>query len=630
MISSELREEFTNLLHAHVPSLHITGSQATGHVPWREDAHPSFSADLEKGVWYDLARKEGGGVKEFKARLRMNGTGSQKTREVVDTYDYQDESGTLLFQVVRYEPKGFAQRRPDGRSGWVYDLKGARRVLYHLPRLCMADTVYIVEGEQDADRLWSLGFPATTNPQGAGKWREEYNESLRGKRVVILPDNDEPGEQHAVRVAHTLVPVAAAVKIVRLPGLPAKGDVSDWLDTGHTREELAELVRATPLVQPEDLLGQGKDSSDNAASVLRWYTVGQLRSETSAEMHYLVDNLLAESSLSVIGGKIAVGKSTLARTLARCIMPGGPPFLGYTTKHGAVLYVAPEESRHGVMKDLEALGFTDADPLHLCFASSPDVLHQVAGKMQETRAVLVIFETIFRVLKIKDVNDYGEATQKLDPILALARQTAAHVLFTHHLGKADREYALDALLGSTAIGGTPDTRIILKRKGDMRTVEVIQRYGSPLPETVVEFAPETKFISIGRPKAEHDESLVRDAILECLKSQEEDREKGQPLTEAQINEEVEGRNAYKRTALRSLVKDEKVEKLGKGGKKDPFRYCFKDSRFSCPDVPNIYEGQGDKNEKEDLSPQETDSYSCPRDSSENDSCPQHEEWEEIE
>lgn len=153
MISAELREEFTTLLNAHIPGLHVNGSKATGHVPWREDNHPSFSADLGKGVWYDHARREGGGVKEFKARLGLNGAGSQKTKKVVTTYDYQDERGTLLFQVVRFEPKDFLQRRPDGNNQWIWNLTGTRRVLYHLPQLCMADTVYIVEGEKDADRL---------------------------------------------------------------------------------------------------------------------------------------------------------------------------------------------------------------------------------------------------------------------------------------------------------------------------------------------------------------------------------------------------------------------------------------------------------------------------------------------
>jgi putative DNA primase/helicase len=491
---SEQNEHY-DLFARHID--HLTehaGGELRGRCPFHEDHTPSWTGSQRTGLWRCFGCGAQGNAQQFAERLGeqrvSEGSTPRPARSIVAVYPYYDEQKNLLYEVVRFEPKDFCQRRPDINGQWRWNLNGTRRVLYRRPQLPMADTVFLVEGEKDADRLWSLGLPATTNPQGAGKWRQEYSQALAGKRVVILPDNDEAGEQHAVRVAHSLLPVATAVKIVRLPELAQKDDVSDWLDAGHTKEELTAVVQATPVLKPEDLSDQGRDSGKNTSSLLQWYTVGQLRSETAAEMNYLVDGLLAQSSLSIIGGKIAVGKSTVARTLARCVMPGGEPFLGRTTKHGAVLYVAPEESKHGVMQDLQALGFTDADPLFLCFASSPDVLDQVLVKMQETQAVLVIFETIFRVLKICDTNDYAESTQKLDPILALARQTAAHVLFTHHLGKADREYALDALLGSTAIGGTPDTRIILKRKGDLRTLEVIQRYGPPLPETVLEFDPD--------------------------------------------------------------------------------------------------------------------------------------------
>jgi putative DNA primase/helicase len=95
-------------------------------------------------------------------------------------------------------------------------------VLYRFPEILQADTVYVVEGEKDADRLQSLGIPATTNPQGAGKWREEFNQVLAKKRIVILPDKDEIGEQHAQTVARSLLPVAEAVKIVHLPDFPQK------------------------------------------------------------------------------------------------------------------------------------------------------------------------------------------------------------------------------------------------------------------------------------------------------------------------------------------------------------------------------------------------------------------------
>ncbi len=121
-------------------------------------------------------------------------------------------------------------------------------VLYNLPVLKTTDpsvTVWVCEGEKDADRLGSYDLVTTTNPMGAGKWRDEYSETLCGRAVAILPDNDEPGRKHAREVAQSLQGKAVSVKVVELPGLPQKGDVSDWLDAGGTVERLRELLRET-------------------------------------------------------------------------------------------------------------------------------------------------------------------------------------------------------------------------------------------------------------------------------------------------------------------------------------------------------------------------------------------------
>jgi hypothetical protein len=171
-------------------------------------------------------------------------------KHIVATYDYLDESGKLLFQTLRYEPKDFRQHRPDGQGGWIWNLDGVRCVPYRLPELLkssMQDFVFIAEGEKDCDRLSGMGFTATTCPMGAGKWLNEYNKYFEGRLVVILPDNDTAGKKHAEQVANSLYGIAGEVKIVDLPGLPEKGDVSDWLDAGHDKTELIQLIdQATP------------------------------------------------------------------------------------------------------------------------------------------------------------------------------------------------------------------------------------------------------------------------------------------------------------------------------------------------------------------------------------------------
>lgn len=175
-------------------------------------------------------------------------------RDLVAKYDYVDELGELLFQALRFEPKDFRQRRPDGNDGWIYTLGDCRRVLYRLPELLATDAdkpVYVVEGEKDVDRLIGLGLSSTTNPMGAGKWQPEYSEFLRGRHVVILTDNDDAGRKHTVQVATALQGVAASVRAVALPDLPEKGDVSDWLATGGTLEGLETIVAGTPLWEPD-------------------------------------------------------------------------------------------------------------------------------------------------------------------------------------------------------------------------------------------------------------------------------------------------------------------------------------------------------------------------------------------
>lgn len=193
-----------------------------------------------KGSIFDLAGKLGIDVP----------SDGHRNDEPVATYDYHDVDGTLLYQVVRFPPKRFLCRRPS-QGGWSWGMADVTRVLYNLPALVERrdETVYVCEGEKDADRLLAAGLLATTCPHGAGKWRTEYSEVLRGRDVVLLPDNDKPGQAHAEEVAENLHRVAAAVKILMLPDLPEKGDVTDWLLSGKTTQDLVALAQRTPEYQ---------------------------------------------------------------------------------------------------------------------------------------------------------------------------------------------------------------------------------------------------------------------------------------------------------------------------------------------------------------------------------------------
>ncbi len=217
---------------------------------FHEDERPSLSVNRQSGVWFCHACNEGGAARQFAERRGVAPPpGRRQDPEAI--YVYTDEKSKPLFRVVRQPGKRFYQERYAGPGRWERGIKGVRRVVYRLPEVLKAeDWVIVVEGEKDADALRRREFIVTTNPGGANKWRAEYTESFRGKRVIILGDNDEPGRKHVDAVAHALHGVATALRVPNLMGVPEHGDVSDWFAQGHTSEELRALIEDTPAWSP--------------------------------------------------------------------------------------------------------------------------------------------------------------------------------------------------------------------------------------------------------------------------------------------------------------------------------------------------------------------------------------------
>jgi P4 family phage/plasmid primase-like protien len=195
----------------------------------------------------------------------------KKSKEPIErTYDYLDESGTLLFQVVRFKSKDFIQRRPNGKGGWEWNLKDTRRVLYRLPELVAADLtlpVFVVEGEKDVENLRAVELVATCNPMGAKKWRDEYSESLADRIVCLIGDNDKDGREHVEQVAGKLAGIAREIRVLDLAEtcrrlglgeLAEKGDVSDFLAMGGTADA---LLNAFATVSPLSRFQVGEQPS---------------------------------------------------------------------------------------------------------------------------------------------------------------------------------------------------------------------------------------------------------------------------------------------------------------------------------------------------------------------------------
>jgi len=277
--------------------------------PAHDDTNPSLSITYADAKGVGLKCHKGCSLEQIVAALGLTLSDlfvpSQPNghRRIVKVYDYYDAQGTLVHQTVRYDPKDFKQRRPHpvhtGDYIWQDVFKDIEPVLYNLPAVLAAvargETIYVTEGEKDADTLIRHGLVATTNPMGGGNWHDRYSPVLRGVPVIIFRDNDDKGHKHVVQVAKSLDGIAARITIVTLPGLPPKGDVTDWLQGGKMLDDLHHEISTTPeglssylvreayeLNHTENLApflteksSQGLSSLNSLSSYLEWPTLGE-------------------------------------------------------------------------------------------------------------------------------------------------------------------------------------------------------------------------------------------------------------------------------------------------------------------------------------------------------------------
>jgi hypothetical protein len=259
----------------------------------------------------------------------------------------------------------------------------------------------------------------------------------------------------------------------------------------------------------------------------------------------------------------------------------GEPWLGFRTVPGLVFYLALEEKRAEVARHFRAMGAADED-VRLFVAPSPeDGLRQLRAAAERERPALIIVDPLLRFVRVRDANDYAAVTGALEPLVTLARKTGAHVLAVHHLGKVDREGG-DGIIGSTAFFAAVDTALLLRRSEQYRTLRSIQRYGEDLEEITLTLDLATRWVSAGPSRRDADQATAAAAILEYLAGQPE------PAEEPAIQEAVEGRKVVKQRALRELLAEHRVVRVGGGKRGDPYRYSTPagtppvDSSFLAP------------------------------------------------
>lgn len=376
---------------------------------------------------------------------------------------------------------------------------------------------------------------------------------------------------------------------------------ADADNTGFTKaKEVVEVIGgklAIPKFEPTEKVNDGSPSDFNDLHVLRdlnevkaiiesaeiipqkfgFTPLSALLNEPEEEINWIVENLLPSGGFSIVVAKPKIGKSTFARQVALNVARG-EDCIGRKTIKGCVLYISLEEKRSEVKNHFKLMGATGVEDLGVYVGDVPEEAHKwLEREVERKRPVLVIVDTLFRFAHVNDVNDYTSILSALNPLLTLARNKSAHLMCIHHARKAGGDGA-DTTLGSTAIFGSVDTAIVLKKSDGKRTIETQQRYGTDLEPTVMIFDVDSKTISLGGSKEEEDTKKIATEILEFLKMNKD------PVGEPVIEEEVEGRTTLKRKALRMLVITGEVMRSGSGKRGDPFMY-------SCSLVPTIYTEQ---------------------------------------
>ena len=304
------------------------------------------------------------GLAPFKPNGKTNGLAV-----VAASYPYFDENGDTLFVVDRYDPKGFRQRRPDGKGGWQFSLDDVRKVPYRLPEVIEAVAserpIFVAEGEKAVHALEQIGVTGTCSPGGAGKWRKEYSDHLKDADVIVLPDADVPGEQHARSVAASLAGIAKKVRVLRLPNLADKGDPFDWIRAGGTADGLWALL--------ETVDAEGSEPNATGATA-GWqshvFTAAALRTMAFPPVSYVVPGIIPEG-LTILAGRPKIGKSWMALDLAIGIATGEPVLGGVHVEQGDVLYCCLEDNPRRLQRRVTKLlsPFGDEWPERLTLAT---------------------------------------------------------------------------------------------------------------------------------------------------------------------------------------------------------------------------------------------------------------------
>jgi AAA domain/CHC2 zinc finger len=641
---AQFSERFLDELRAALPVLKVVSRRhkmrKEGQEYRAEDNH-SLCVNPRKNVWSDFGSNGSNGGDIFAFEMHATGCtfpeavktlaklagialpderqGRQRAarkREIVATYDYRDADGAPIYQVVRYEPKDFSQRRPvpnepgkwiwgltegqyiRGRNGDFYfateqrlrDWKGAElrefegvaRGLYRFPELReeMAQDpdkrrpIFVPEGEKDCDTLAAWGLVATTNSGGADNWKPYHAEELRGADVVILPDNDVAGRKHAKAVAQSLQGIAKRVRVLHWPdhwpGCPPKGDVTEWRDeAGGNIDAFLQIIDHLMEWQPQPsgagTAFKGEGAENPKANRPKTFNAEELNQMRFDPIKFVVPGYIVEG-LTLFAGKPKIGKSWLLLHAALAVARGGFTLGDTHCQEGDVLYAALEDNPRRLQSRMtKLLGISPWPPrLHfICemprlTAGGLNFVKRWIEGAKQPRLVIIDTLAMVRMPNRPDTSTYDADYAAVKDLRDLAHKYGIAIVLVHHLRKAEADDAFDMISGTLGLTGAPDTVMVLKRNTSGTMLHARGRDLTEI-EKVMTFNTETCVWTVLGDAAAVRGSRERNSIIEALNEAGDE-----PLGPNQIATACGMKAANVRFHLGRLKADGLVTKVGYG------------------------------------------------------------------
>ena len=423
------------------------------------------------------------------ADLFADGHRNGSPARIVATYPYHDAAGKVLFEVVRYDPKDFRQRRPDATAPdlWTWNVRGVQKVLFRLPEILAAiasgKSIFVCEGEKDVLAMVQRGLSATCNPGGAGKWQDGYTQTLRGADVAIIADKDLAGRKHAALVAGKLHSVAKSVRVIELPDVNGKAvkDAFDFFAAGGDAGQIGGLVDATPEWTPPS--APGVRDTKPVKPILEFFKPSELSAFTPPEGFSLAgDYHIQKAAPFVIGGAPGIGKSRAAVALAVAGAHGGAWFGCKVHRQFKTMILQAENGRVRLKNEFADLDCAMLDEFVRVCSPPPfgfafdkvafcDLLRREIENFQPDVFILDPFNRLARDDKAKD---YGQAFEDLLAVLpasddAPALGIVAHTRKPRTDERANGRALLNLLAGSYVIGSVPRTVFVMQAASDDTT-----------------------------------------------------------------------------------------------------------------------------------------------------------------